>query len=57
MAESELEAIKQTNQVKDRIDNKYKALPQPERLTASHESLVTFQDLGGSSISGSAVGV
>ena len=45
MAESELEAIEQTNQLKDRIDNKCKALPQPERLTASHESLVTFQDL------------
>ena len=44
MVESELEAIKQTNQLKDRIDNKRKALPQPERLTASHESLVTFQD-------------
>ena len=57
MAESELEAVEQTNKLKDRIDNKHKALPWPERLTASHESLVTFQDLGGSSISGSAVGV
>ena len=45
MAESELEAIEQTNQLKDRIDNKRKVLPQPERLTASRESLVTFQDL------------
>ena len=45
MAESELEAIEQTNQLKDRIDNKPKALPQPERLTASRKSLVTFQDL------------
>ena len=45
MAESELEAIEQTNQLKDRIDNKCKALPQPERLTASGESLVIFQDL------------
>ena len=45
MAESEIKAIKQTNQLKDRIDNKHKALPWPERLTASLESLVTFQDL------------
>ena len=45
MAESKIEAIEQTNQLKDRIDNKCKALPWPERLTASHESLVTFQDL------------
>ena len=45
MVESELEAIEQNNQLKDRIDNKHKALPQPERLTASCESLVTFQDL------------
>ena len=45
MVESELEAIDQTNQLKDRIDNKHKALPRPERLTASCESLVTFQDL------------
>ena len=45
MAKSKLEAIEQTNQLKDRIDNKHKALPWPERLTASHESLVTFQDL------------
>ena len=45
MAESEIEAIDQTNQLKDRIDNKRKALPQSERLAASRESLVTFQDL------------
>ena len=45
MAESEIEAIDQTNQLKDRIDNKHKALPWSERLTASRESLVTFQDL------------
>ena len=45
MVESEIEAIEQTNQLKDRIDNKCKALPRLERLTASHESLVTFQDL------------
>ena len=45
MAESEIEAIKQTNELKDRIDNKRKVLPWPERLTASRESLVTFQDL------------
>ena len=45
MAESKLEAIKQTNQLKDRIDNEHKALPWPERLTASRESLVTFKDL------------
>ena len=44
MVESEIEAIEQTNQLKDRIDNKHKALPRPERLTASRESLVTFQD-------------
>ena len=45
MAESEIEAIEQTNQLKDRIDNKHKALPRLENLTASCESLVTFQDL------------
>ena len=45
MAECEIEAIDQTNQLKDRIDNKCKALPWSERLTASRESLVTFQDL------------
>ena len=45
MAESELEAIDQTNQLKDRIDNKHKVLPQQERLTTSCESLVTFRDL------------
>ena len=45
MAESELEAIDQTNQLKDRIDNKCKALPRQERLTTSCESHVTFQDL------------
>ena len=45
MAESELETIEQTNKLKDRIDNKCKVLPQPERLTASRESLVTFQNL------------
>ena len=45
MAESKIEAIDQTNQLKDRIDNKHKALPWLERLTTSHESLVTFQDL------------
>ena len=45
MAESKIEAIDQTNQLKDRIDNKSKVLPQLERLAASHESLVTFQDL------------
>ena len=45
MAESKIEAIEQTNQLKVRIDNKHKALPRPERLTASRESLVTFQGL------------
>ena len=45
MVESKIEAINQTNQLKDRIDNKRKVLPQLERLTASCESLVTFQDL------------
>ena len=45
MAESEIEAIDQTNQLKDRIDTKHKALPRQERLSASRESLVTFQDL------------
>ena len=45
MAESELEAINQTNKLKDRIDNKRRALPQQERLTTSRESLVMFQDL------------
>ena len=45
MAESELEAMEQTNKLKDRIDNKCKVLLWLERLAASHESLVTFQDL------------
>ena len=45
MVESKIEAIEQTNQLKDSIDNKHKVLPWLERLTASHESLVTFQDL------------
>ena len=45
MAESEIEATDQTNQLKDRIDNKRKVLPWSERLAASRESLVTFQDL------------
>ena len=45
MTESKIEAIEQTNQLKDRIDNRHKALPRLERLTISHESLVTFQDL------------
>ena len=45
MAESKIEAINQTNQLKDRIDNKRKVLPRSERLAASRESLVTFQDL------------
>ena len=45
MVESEIEAIDQTYQLKDRIDNKRKVLPWSERLTASRESLVTFQDL------------
>ena len=45
MAESELEAIDQTNHLKDRMDNKHKVLPQQERLTTSHESLVMFKDL------------
>ena len=45
MAESKIEAIEQTNQLKDRIDNKCKVLLWSERLTTSHESLVTFQDL------------
>ena len=45
MAESEIEAIDQTNQLKDRIDNKHKVLCRSERLSASCESLVTFQDL------------
>ena len=44
MVESEIEAIDQTNQLKDRIDNKCKALPQQERLTTSRKSLVTFQN-------------
>ena len=45
MVESEIGAIEQTNQLKDRIDNKPKVLPRPERLTANCESLVMFQDL------------
>ena len=45
MAESEIKAVEQTNQLKARIETKRKVLPQQERLTASHESLVMFQDL------------
>ena len=45
MAESELKAVDQTNRLKDRIDTKRKALPWQERLSASHKSLVMFQDL------------
>ena len=45
MAESEVEAVDQTNQLKARIETKCKVLPRQERLSASHESLVTFQDL------------
>ena len=39
MVESETEAVNQTNQLKARIETKCKA------LSASHKSLVTFQDL------------
>ena len=45
MAESEVEAVDQTNQLKARIETKHKALPRQERLSDSHKSLVTFQDL------------
>ena len=45
MAESEVEAIDQTNELKAKIEAKHKALPQQERLTTSCKSLVTFQDL------------
>ena len=45
MAAVEAEAIHQVNQLKDRIDNKCKALPRREREVASRESLVSFQDL------------
>ena len=51
MAESEIEAIDQTNQLKDRIDTKCKALPQQERLPGY------VPGLGGSSIGGPAAGV
>ena len=44
MLKSEIEAINQTSQCKDRIDNEGKALPWQERLSASHESLVMLQD-------------
>ena len=45
MAESEVEAVDQTNRLKARIETKRKVLPQQERLSASHKSLVMFQDL------------
>ena len=45
MVEYEIEAVDQTNRLKARIETKRKALPRQERLSASHESLVTFQDL------------
>ena len=45
MAESEVEAIDQTNWLKAKIEAKHKVLPWQERLTARHESLVMFQDL------------
>ena len=45
MAAAEAEAIHQVNQLKDRIDNKRKALPRREREVTSWESLISFQDL------------
>ena len=45
MAESEVEAIDQTNQLKASIETKCKGLPQQERAMTSQESLITFQDL------------
>ena len=45
MAESEVEAVDQTDRLKARIETKHKVLPWQERLSASRESLVTFQDL------------
>ena len=45
MAETKVEAIDQINQLKARIETKHKALPQQERTTASHKSLISFQDL------------
>ena len=45
MAESEVEAVDQINQLKARIETKCKALPWQERLATNRESLVSFQDL------------
>ena len=45
MAESEVEAIDQTNRLKTRIETKRKVLPRQKRATTSLESLIMFQDL------------
>ena len=45
MAATKADAIYQVNQLKERIDNRHKALPRKEREVASQESLVFFQDL------------
>ena len=45
MAETKVEAIDQVNQPKTRIESKHKVLPRQERGTASHESLISYQDL------------
>ena len=45
MAETEVEAIDQINQLKARIESKCKALPRQERATTSPESLISYQDL------------
>ena len=45
MAETKATAIEQVNQLKARLESKCKALPQQERATASHESLISFEDL------------
>ena len=56
MAESEVEAVDQTNQLKARIETKCKALPHQE---VSHQSgiLGYIPGLGRLSAGGSAVGV
>ena len=45
IAETKVEAIDQINRLKARIETKCKVLPRQERATASHESLISFQDL------------
>ena len=45
MAATEVDAIEQINKLKVKIEFKCKELPRKERDSASHESLLTFQNL------------